>query len=110
MIIEVGLTKRHETPAIEYIWDIEIPIDVEKIQKHTQDKMLLFYNEYLAKCFVINNEIEGFRLYVSGLTIAVLAVVKVCIKFNVNLEIVHYNKNTKKWDIIQEIINNNNEV
>lgn len=88
-IIKVGVCRgRHEMPCDYYVFDSEIkdPTDVELI-------------EVVAEA-IISSLAKGnkrFEIYVTGLTVAVIAVIKAAIKYSTNVVAMHYDTRTGKY-------------
>lgn len=106
--IIVGLCAgRHEMPTSEYIFDkIEDPSDVIEIQKMA--------NEWVCKHCHIRTELrealnqaeygdhpcyvgDHLIVYVTGLTVALTAVIKACAEYGVSLTLMHYNTKTDSY-------------
>lgn len=85
--ISLGTVKgRHTMPVTEYIIENEIEdvTDVSTIEKIVDD--------YFKAKIANNEEKVQIILYVTGLTVVTLAVVKSCKKYNCNLVCMHYDK------------------
>ena len=85
-IINVGLCEgRHPIPVQEYVFPAVInPLDVEGLQE-TADQFVKLHKD------------EEIHLYVTGLTIAAMAVVKACIKINASLILYHYDRDSGEY-------------
>lgn len=85
--ISLGTVKgRHAMPVTEYIIENEIEdvTNVLEIEKMVDD--------YFKTKIANNEEKVEIILYVTGLTVVTLAVVKSCKKYNCNLVCLHYDR------------------
>lgn len=74
---------RHETPAKEFIFEvIEDPTDLQKMHDIAEEKLA---------------GAEELVLYVTGLTMALVEVIKVCQENNIDLTLMHYDRNTGEY-------------
>jgi hypothetical protein len=60
------------------------PLDIEGMSKHVSD-------------FFENKEFESVNLYVTGLTVALIEVVKYCYHNDISLTLYHYNKEDNSY-------------
>ena len=85
--ISVGtVSGRHKLPVQEYVINEEIEdvTDVDSIQK----KVDKYFEENIAN---VDDKVE-LILYVTGLTLVVLAIVNACKKYGCNLVCMHYDR------------------
>lgn len=85
--ISVGtVSGRHQLPVQEYVINEEIEdvTDVDSIQK----KVNKYFEENIAN---VNDKVE-LILYVTGLTLVVLAIVNACKKYGCDLVCMHYDR------------------
>lgn len=84
--MKIGLVKgRHEIEGVnEYIFEEEI-----------EDIFNYDYKETIIISLVGHDVVD---LYVTGLTIALVEVIKYCIKNDVKLTLYHYNKKTNEYE------------
>lgn len=75
---------RHSTPATDgAIFETEInPLDVNLLETIAEGKL---------------KGLSELTLYVTGLSVALVAVINACHKGNVKLTLMHYNKETEKY-------------
>lgn len=91
--VSLGAIKgRHELPVKEYVIDEDLQdvTDIVAIEKKVDDYFEKLNKEYKeAKLQII--------LYVTGLTVVTLAVVKSCKKYNCNLVCLHYDRDSDTY-------------
>lgn len=90
--ISLGTVKgRHAMPVIEYIIENEIEdvTDVSTIEKMVDD--------YFKTKIANNEEKVEIILYITGLTVVTLAVVKSCKKYDCNLACMHYDRDSDTY-------------
>lgn len=85
----VGLIKgRHNLPetVTNYIWggDIKDVTDVIRMEQHAMD-------------WVQIHRPINLTVYVTGLTAALVAVIKACALYKIPLTLMHYNRETKRY-------------
>lgn len=85
----VGLIKgRHNLPphVTQYIWqeDVADVTDVEAMDLHADE-------------WVRDSRPPWLTIYVTGLTQALVSVVKACYKYRIPLLLMHYNRQTKEY-------------
>lgn len=90
----IGLIKgRHNLPVNKYIFDGDLdPSDIVEIEKIAEEKISIMKN-------------EGFLclgVYVTGLTVALIAVIKMCLKYDMDIELYHYDRETSQY-LIQKL-------
>lgn len=88
--IKIGVCKgRHEMPCDMYVFDsIEDPTNVEKIEKEAK---AFFYKNFF------NEGVKKFEIYVTGLTVALIAVMKAADRYCDNIVLMHYDIKTGKY-------------
>lgn len=72
---------RHEMPQVrEYIFPNELnPLDLEGMEMQAREKLA---------------GVSELTLYVTGLTVALIAVINICRELDIKLTLMHYDKNT----------------
>ena len=89
-VVKIGVCKgRHEMPCDFYVFGSEIkdPTDVKSLELEAEASI-----SALVKDSNIRLEI-----YITGLTVAVIAVIKAAIKYSVNVVAMHYDIRTNKY-------------
>lgn len=87
--ISLGTIKgRHQLPVTDYVFNKEIQdvTDVEKIQQDVD----YYFNELHS----LNGKDVQIILYVTGLTVVTLAIVKTCIRLGYKLVCMHFDRDT----------------
>lgn len=94
--ISLGTVKgRHTMPVIDYIIENEIENEIEDVTDvSTIEKMV---DDYFKTKIANNEEKVQIILYVTGLTVVTLAVVKSCKKYNCNLVCMHFDRNSDTY-------------
>lgn len=85
--IKIGVCKgRHEMPCDMYVFDtIEDPTNVEKIEK---EAVYFFHKNFF------NEDIKKIEIYVTGLTVALMAVMKAASRYCDEMVLMHYDTKT----------------
>ena len=85
--MKVGLCKgRHNIADVsDYIYPIIV------------DPTNLFELDKIATTYVLNLQIDSLDLYVTGLSVALVSVINICNKFNINLTLWHYDNTTNNY-------------
>lgn len=87
-IINIGLCEgRHNIPHVTegYIFPSVVdPLDIEGMSKHVVN-------------FFQNKEFDNVNLYVTGLTVALVEVIKFCLNNDIKLTLYHYNKEDNSY-------------
>lgn len=89
-ILKIGVCKgRHEMPCDFYIFGSEIkdPTDVKSLELEAEASISALVKDS-------NTRLE---IYITGLTVAVIAVLKAAIKYSVNVVAMHYDIRTNKY-------------
>lgn len=88
--IKIGVCKgRHEMPCDMYVFDsIEDPTNVEEIEKEAK---AFFYKNFF------NEGVKKFEIYVTGLTVALIAVMKAADRFCDEIVLMHYDTKTGNY-------------
>jgi uncharacterized radical SAM superfamily protein len=111
--IEIGLVNnRHELPVTSYIFDnIKDITETEKLEKIAYTGIVkaikeaeythievIYTDEYGIDEYVtvLDDNIKVI-IYVTGLTVALIAVLNVCRKLNYSIELMHYNRETDDY-------------
>lgn len=92
-IINVGLCEgRHPIPGIiGYVYPMEVnPLDVQGLYDKALD-------------FVSAHKDEHINLYVTGLTVALVSIIKACMELHVSLTLYHYDRESNGY-YPQEVI------
>lgn len=91
--MNIGLIKgRHEIPEVNglYIFNEPInPTDIIGINKIAIARIKQLFNN--------PDEERSMNLYVTGLTVALVAVINVCRMYHIKLILWHYNKDTNRY-------------
>lgn len=89
-IIKIDVCKgRHEMPCDMYVFDsIEDPTNVEEIEKEAKT---FFYKNFF------NEGVKKFKIYVTGLTVALIAVMKAADRYCDSIVLMHYDTKTGKY-------------
>lgn len=87
--ISLGTIKgRHQLPVTDYVINKEIQ-DVTDIEKIQQD-----VDYYFNELYSLNGKDVQIILYVTGLTVVTLAIVKTCIRLGYGLVCMHFDRDT----------------
>lgn len=91
--MKIGLIKgRHEIPEVNGLYIFNEPVDPTDV---------IGINEIaiarIKELFIDPNEERYINLYVTGLTVALVAVINVCRVYHVKLILWHYNKDTNRY-------------
>lgn len=89
-VLKIGVCKgRHEMPCDFYIFGSEIkdPTDVKSLELEAEASISALVKDS-------NTRLE---IYITGLTVAVIAVLKTAIKYSVNVVAMHYDTRTGKY-------------
>lgn len=88
---KIGVCKgRHEMPCDLFVFEntIEDPTDVEKIEK---EAIYFFHKNFF------NEGVKKFEIYVTGLTVALIAVLKAADRFCDEIVLMHYDIKTGNY-------------
>ena len=120
-VIEIGVCEgRHEMPVSEFIFGQELdPTAVDELEATAEQKIrdlinarnfesFGFYGRALEEEFWIGSRFGEddpviyrtdceIRIYATGLTVAVLAVVKAACKHAISVSVMHYNRGTNTY-------------
>lgn len=102
--IAVDLVKgRHEMPVAEYIFDGDVnPVDFNLIEEkvvawiNTLDAFKTEDVDFMFPMYPMTESIHV-KLYVTGLSSALVSVIKWCAKCHINLDLMHYDKETGEY-------------
>ena len=87
-ILKIGVCEgRHEMPVEKYIYGQQVnPLDVIGLETQAEKRLL----ELKGDC-------NQLHLYVTGLTVAVIAAIKVAIKMFDSVVLLHYNRDSNSY-------------
>jgi len=87
-ILKIGVCEgRHEMPVEKYIYGQQVnPLDVIGLETQAEKRLL----ELKGDC-------NQLHLYVTGLTVAVIATIKMAIKMFDNVVLLHYNRDSNSY-------------
>ena len=95
-ILNMGLCEgRHAIPQVKdgYFFPSEVnPTDIDGLWDIACNKLLPYSNENIA-----------INLYVTGLTVALVTVINICMSRKINLTLYHYNRDTNDY-FPQEVV------
>ena len=98
--VVVGLCEnRHKMPVKEYIFkDIPNPSDIEKIE---EEAFIWVYKHcletQLINVFTFLKGKHELVIYVTGLTVALTSILKVCQAYDVKVTLMHYDKDNDNY-------------
>ena len=87
-ILKIGVCEgRHEMPVEKYIYGQQVnPLDVNELETQAEKRLL----ELKGDC-------NQLHLYVTGLTVAVIAAIKAAIKMFDSVVLLHYNRDSNSY-------------